>query len=288
MMRLLVRRRGCKTPATGSTGAGDSSNTFIRFHFTGSLELLLLALDDYAMTQDAATLLSNMPMIDAVLTFFRTRFPHRDPKTGKTDMFPAQALETHQCPDPTSRTKCATNPSTDVSGLRAVLTRLLALPKALSFLSSTMRAAWQQQLDALPELQFDQASGAILPVAPGYSLGDHNSENTELYPVHPFRIYGSGKPGLDTALSTYKARKHPCNNGWCQDVVDAAMLGLRDDAKSQVLGRAQSKAEFRFAGFAGHMQDYEPSADHFSFMRTAMHYMVGPQVMEWQRSTVVW
>ena len=30
----------------------------------------------------------------------------------------------------------------------------------------------------------------------------------------------------------------------------------------------------RFGGFAAHYQDYEPSLDHYSFMRTAMHYML--------------
>jgi len=38
---------GCNTPSTGVTGHGDSANTFIRFHFTGSLELALMTLDDF-------------------------------------------------------------------------------------------------------------------------------------------------------------------------------------------------------------------------------------------------
>ncbi len=37
---------------------------------------------------------------------------------------------------------------------------------------------------------------------------------------------------------------------------------------------AKPSTPFRFQGFAGHFQDYEPSADHFGFMRTAMHYML--------------
>ena len=41
---------------------------------------------------------------------FRQRFPKKD-SGGKTDMFPAQALETYQCKDPTSRTNCPSNPS---------------------------------------------------------------------------------------------------------------------------------------------------------------------------------
>ena len=41
-----------------------------------------------------------------------------------------------------------------------------------------------------------------------------------------------------------------------------------------VVERAKSTSMFRFIGFAGHMQDYEPSEDHFQFMRTGMHYML--------------
>jgi len=52
------------------------------------------------------------------------------------------------------------------------------------------------------------------------------------------------------------------------------MLNMTDEATKLVAQRAASTSEFRFSGFAAHMQDYEPSLDHFSFMRTAMHYML--------------
>jgi hypothetical protein len=86
-------------------------------------------------------------------------------------------------------------------------------------------------------------------------------------------------------------------DGWCQDVIDAAMLNMTSEAASQVLERAQQgpATGWRFPGFAQHYQDYEPctrivacvagsqlrlvcvcgvALDHFSFMRTAMHYML--------------
>ena len=52
---------------------------------------------------------------------------------------------------------------------------------------------------------------------------------------------------------------HPV--GWCQDVVDAAMLNLTDEAMALVIERAQQPpaAGWRFGGFAQHYQDYEPS-----------------------------
>jgi len=196
-------------------------------------------------------------------------------------MWPAQALETYQCPDPSSRAKCGTNPSTDISGLGAVLARALALPAAVGVDGATT-AAWAALLASLPPLALApskkvKGAQAIQPVAPGYTEKRHNSENTALYAVHPFRAYGTGKPGLATAQATYADRPSPCNNGWCQDVIDAAMLNFTDDAAKMVAQRAGATSEFRFTGYAGHNQDYEPSLDHFSFMRTAMHYMLlGP------------
>lgn len=44
-----------------------------------------------------------------------------------------------------------------------------------------------------------------------------NTENVELYTVHPYRVYQFFKPGLDLAINTYKHRRFPCNDGWCQD-----------------------------------------------------------------------
>ena len=106
-------------------------------------------------------------------------------------------------------------------------------------------------------------------------LTDHNSEHPELYPLHPFRVFGVGKPDMAAAELAYARRAHPCNIGWCQDVVDAAMLGKADDAARMVADRAaHPQTPFRFEGFAGNFQDFAPSSDHFGFMRTAMHYML--------------
>ena len=48
------------------------------------------------------------------------------------------------------------------------------------------------------------------------------------------------------------------------------MLNLTSEAAKQVGQRASAPpaSGFRFPGFAAHYQDYEPSLDHFAFMRT--------------------
>ena len=57
----------------------------------------------------------------------------------------------------------------------------------------------------------------------------HNSENTENYINHPFRIFGIGKPtDLSLAQQTYLERHSPCNDGWCQDVIQVSGFGKPD------------------------------------------------------------
>lgn len=272
-----------------------------------------MILDDWIWNGDLNALKRYLPIPVAVVEGYRQRFPNRD-AAGKIDMWPAQvcyvhvqsciflhflivhltqALETWQCPDPTSRLSCPTNPSTDISGMQAVLSRLIKLPA--NIVTPDQIEGWAALLKDLPPIP--TGGGKILP-ASKYFGRPHNSENTELYPVHPFRVYMNGKPDLEIAQETYRQRPHPCNDGWCQDVIDAAMLNLTDEAKTQVTQRANAgpAAGFRFRGFAAHYQvqcqlcaspahtgqispcpnrqDYEPSLDHFAFMRTAVNYML--------------
>jgi hypothetical protein len=241
-----------------------------------------MILDHFDATGSVSDLKRYLPMAAGVVEAYRQRFPNKDAH-GKTDMWPAQALETYQCPDPTSRKGCNTNPSTDIGGLMSVLPKLIALP-ASSGATDTQRAAWKAQLALLPPLPQGPAAkkgGAnaqkIYPIASGSGFpttgkgSRRNSENTELYVAHPFRLFGVGKStDLSLAQQTYAERHSPCNDGWCQDIIQAAMLNLTADATVQLISRAAAKDHggYRFAGFAGHYQDYEPSLDHYGFMRT--------------------
>lgn len=102
-------------------------------------------------------------------------------------------------------------------------------------------------------------------------------DRTELYVSHPFRLYGVGKEtDITLAQQAYAERHSPCNDGWCQDIIQAAMLNLTDEATAQLAQRAAAgpATNFRFPGFAQHYQDYEPSLDHFGFMRTGLDYML--------------
>jgi hypothetical protein len=46
-----------------------------------------------------------------------------------------------------------------------------------------------------------------------------------MYVAHPFRLYGVGKDtDITLAQQAYAERHSPCNDGWCQDIIQAAML----------------------------------------------------------------
>ena len=109
----------------------------------------------------------------------------------------------------------------------SVLPRLIALPE--TFTTAAQRTAWQAQLQLLPPLpQGPALNGSvnaqkIYPIATGEGFPTtgkgqrSNSENTELYIAHPFRLFGLGKTtDITLAQQTYLERHSPCNDGWCQ------------------------------------------------------------------------
>jgi hypothetical protein len=67
-------------------------------------------------------------------------------------------------------------------------------------------------------------------LVPGKSLPNHtsNEENPELYPVHPYFLFNVASSGVEMAINAYHKRIFPCNVGWCQDIMDAALLGMID------------------------------------------------------------
>ena len=101
----------------------------------------------------------------------------------------------------------------------------------------------------LPKSGSDNPSGrpTILP-AEKYS-GAANVENPELYAVFPFRRYGVGFPDLDLARTTFAARAFKSSTCWGQDGEDAALLGLADDARSEVTANFTAYGGERFKWF---------------------------------------
>ena len=241
----------------------DLASEWMRYHIQGGLEVLSQMLDSYDYTQDDAFARNSLlPMADAVITYYDQHWK-RGPD-GKILMTPAQAIETYQ--------RDAVNPTPDIAGLMCVLPRLLALPGNL--VTEPQRELWSKVLNDLPPLPMGTTAKGKLPpkgvgdpdgkkiILPAQKYGSpRNSENPELYTVFPYRLYGVGKPDLQLAQDTFAARLYPFAKCWGQDGVEAALLGLTDEARSVVRQEFTSYGNQHFIWFWSKNSDWIPDMD---------------------------
>ncbi|MBI1371120.1 MAG: hypothetical protein GC162_21020 [Planctomycetes bacterium] len=240
---------------------GLTDNGYIRRYWQGGIEQVMMMLDYYDYTGDAAfrdqTLL---PMAIAITTFFDQHWPRNE--QSRIVFEPAQALETYWT---------AKNPMPEVAGLHAVLPRLMALP-----VGDDQRATWAAMLKALPPVPTIQRGGKPA-LAPGASWSNgHNIENPELYAVFPYRLYTRMQGGdkLETALNTWPARRFKATGCWRQDAIQAALLGLSDEAARLALSNAKATARgHRFMAFWGNSFDWTPDEDHGGVTMEALQLM---------------
>jgi hypothetical protein len=245
----------------GDLPPGIPQNQYIRRHWEGALELVGIMLDYYDATRDDAfrdeTLI---PFAREVMAAFGQHWK-RGPD-GKILYHPAQSLETWwDC----------TNPAPSIAGVRYLLPRLMELPAPESVM-----AAWRRQLDAQPDVPTETHDGKTR-VLPAEKYADlRNCENPELYAVFPFRLYtrAAGGKALEIGMETWKNRRHKANVGWQQQPIQAALLGLTDEAKRLTIERVCDPAKgYRFPGFYGPNYDWTPDQDQVSV------FMIGLQRM---------
>ena len=237
---------------------------YLRMHFSSSLELIALGLDLHAWTGDDAFLRDEvMPSARAFLAFYRAYYRKRGPD-GRLVLWPSQSLETWQV---------ASDPLPDIAGLRWVIGGLLG--RAAAGLSAAELADLHLWMSELPQLPTRQHGERFLLPAATYDL-NLNCENPELYAVFPFRFYGVGKPDLAVGMATWKRRLNPMGaQGWSQDPVQAAMLGLGHEARDFVVKGATTKDPgSRFPAFWGPNFDWTPDQDHGGVLMIAVQRMV--------------
>ena len=244
--------------------APEPANAYIRRYWSGSLELIAVMLDRYDFTQDEAFARDTLvPLADPLIAFLDQYWQQRD-ANGKIRLEPAQSLETWHV---------AVNPLPEIAGFRFLLPRLLALPENVT--TAVQRARWTRLLGELPPIPVAEVNGQKL-LRPAESFSHKsNSENPELYAVFPYRLYGLGRPDLDLARATYQVRGHRHNHGWCQDSIQAACLGLGDEAARLVSARAsQINRAYRFPAMWGPNFDWIPDQDHGNNILTTLQYML--------------
>ena len=228
----------------------ESKGGFTQHYYTPILELSAMMLDYFAFTCDRDFVTKTLlPVADAGLKFFDQHWK-RDPK-GKLFLDNDNAIEMFWK---------ATNPAPDIAGLRWVLAGMLALPSDLT--TPEQRQRWQRFQGEIPELPVAETAGVKLLLPAEVFDKGHNSENPELYSIYPFRLFGLGKPDLELARATFAARHFKTNGCWCQDGIQAALLGDTETARKNVtfVLERQDK-QLRFPAFWEGGHDYAPDED---------------------------
>jgi len=222
-----------------------------KWEWVAGPELVWMMLDHYDHAPDESLLKQRLvPTANAVIRFFDNYYP--TDAQNQLVMHPSQACETWwDC----------TNPMPELAGLRAITSRLLALPDSLT--SAEDRAYWKRFLAKLPPLPTrDTPSGKALAPAEQYA-NKRNIENPELYAVFPFRLCSFEKSNRDLGRHALEHRWDRGHFGWRQDDIFMAYLGLTKDARHGLVSRARnSNPGSRFPAFWGPNYDWIPDQDH--------------------------
>lgn len=235
---------------------GMEYNAWLEYQWDTVLEFCMMMMETERYAQK--DIKTYIPLIESCLTFFNEHYQYlakqRGNKTfdanGHLVFYPGSSAETY---------KMAYNASSTITGLRMVLTRLLELPG--SYLTEEKRKEWQSMLNRIPPLSFTQFNGkpTIAPAKLWERI--NNTESPQLYPVFPWGIYGVGKPGLDTAINTFRydtdVLKFRSHVGWKQDNIFAANLGLTSEAWRLTSLKLKDSGR-RFPAFWGPGFDWTP------------------------------
>jgi hypothetical protein len=234
-----------------------------KWEWVGGLELGWMMLDYYDHTLAGDFLRQTaLPFCREILAFFEQHYP-TNPQ-GQLVMHPSQAVETWW--------RC-TNAAPELAGCIAVTERLLALPAELA--PAPDRELWQRLRAKLPPIPLREVNGKKALAPAEFFANKSNIENPELYPVFPFRLFAFNRPNAEWALTALEHRWDRGHQGWRQDDIFMAYLGLADAARKAVVDRARNhdRGE-RFPAFWGPNYDWTPDQDHGGVLMKAFQSML--------------
>jgi hypothetical protein len=251
------------TEGRGGRPDGNTVNSYIRFHWTGGLELMAMMIHYHDMTGDDKFRDEILiPFSHEMITFYDQHWKRGE--DGKIKFSPAQSLETYSN---------VVNPTPDVAAL------MYCIPKLLEKTNDPkLTQAWKKTLADLPPLPIrtDPKTGKsrIIPAKEYGRAG--NLENPSLYTVFPFRLYSLTSSPKDYALAhgAWEARINREGTGWQQNAIQAAALGLTEEARNYIVASTKNVARgFRFPIMWGPNYDWTPDQDHGGVFQTATQYL---------------
>jgi alpha-L-fucosidase 2 len=257
---------------------GKQESVWHQTHWNAGLEVAWYLSEHYDYTQNETFATDTLiPFSNEIIKFFDVHWPHRDGKLYFPDV---HCLESFRKVD---------NPMPFIAGLMCVIDRLLALPENLT--TETDRKYWKEVLARVPEIPTWEYKGkTILANAEVMKSPKVNVEVSELYSIFPYQILGIGKPDLELAQTTYQNRstlitegsfkspgwsKGHLRGGWHPESIMAAMVGLTDSVKMEVIWALNRPVpEQRFPGFFKSTHDGTPDVQHSSVAATALQRMI--------------
>jgi alpha-L-fucosidase 2 len=118
------------------------------------------------------------------------------------------------------------NAITDLAAVRSIFPLTIQVSQQLG-VDSGLRSTWQNVLDHL--VPYVVSNGAYQPHQPPISQ-TRNNENVSAELIWPYDVTGIGYSDYQTAVNTWNQRPFPYGNVWSNDAVQAARLGLGDQA----------------------------------------------------------
>lgn len=232
---------GFKRPE--SFDKGLEYNAWLEYEWDTVLEFCQMMLE--TVRYDSVDISRYVPLIESSLNFFDEHYRYLASKRGRKELdgngklviYPGSACETY---------KMAYNPSSTIAALRTVLETYNRKPEMLA---------------RIPQIPLRVVDGKQM-IAPAQAWERvNNIETPQLYPVFPWRIYGVGREGLETARNTYlhdpDAQKFRSHTGWKQDNIWAACLGMTEEAARLTLLK-MADGPHRFPAFWGPGYDWTP------------------------------
>ncbi len=226
---------------------GVEYNMWLEYGWETILEFCQMILEK--QSYQGSDISEYLPLIRSSLRFFVQHYRYRASQRGRRDLdgngklvlYPASACETY---------KMAYNPVSTIAGLRRVLTTIGDPDSLLKF---------------IPEFPYRMMNGKKMISPAQWWERVNNTESPQLYPVFPWRFYGVGQEGIETARNTYlhdpDVQKFKSHVGWKQHLIWAACLGLTEEAKALALLK-MGDGPHRFPAFFGPGFDWTPDLNH--------------------------
>jgi alpha-L-fucosidase 2 len=124
------------------------------------------------------------------------------------------------------------NAITDLAAVRSLFPQVIRVSRALN-LDPSLRQRWQGILDSLVPYKTETYNGGLRYLAyDPPAVQQNNGENITCELAWPYDISGVGRPDFQIAVNSWNSRPNPYSNVWSPDAIQAARLGMGDNAFS--------------------------------------------------------